>query len=133
MSVYQTNFVRGSYISVVHRALLRAVFWSTLDNRIDDVSIDYLRSQGAVVNECIKIWNDLSPAEQSLVRSAATHRPLINPDALVLADLQLKGILHGDPPALFSPLFGTFVETQGSGGVVIDRSQRRVWVDGEQL
>ncbi len=119
-----------------HPAILRAVFWAFCNSPRESLRVDNLLKNPSVVKECEKVWNDLSPAEQNVVQIIAQQLPLRHPNAEALNDLRLKGIISSDPPALFSPLFATYVlqETQSNvSGVVVDPRLRQVWLDGQLL
>jgi DNA-binding response OmpR family regulator len=119
-----------------HPAILRAVFWAFVGDSQQPLHADDLLKNLSVIKECEKVWNDLLPAEQHLVRVIAQRLPLHYPRAEPLKDLRLKGIILGDPPGLFSPIFSTYVmqETQSNvSGVVVDPRLRQVWLDGQLL
>ncbi len=123
-------------ISGGHPAILRAIFWAFHNSSQKSLNIDDLLKIPSVIQECEKVWHDLSPAEQQIAQLTAQQLPLIHPDADALNDLQLKGIVSDDPMTLFSPLFATFVlqKTQvNTSGIVVDPRQRQVWLDGHIL
>jgi DNA-binding winged helix-turn-helix (wHTH) protein/uncharacterized protein YozE (UPF0346 family) len=119
-----------------HPAILRAIFWAFVNAPQQSLRADDLLNNPSVIKECEKVWNDLSPAEQHLLRIIAQQSPLHYSRAEPLNDLRLKGIISGDPPILFSPLFSVFVmhQTQSKvSGVVVDPRLRQVWIDGQLL
>ena len=123
-------------ISGGHPAILRAIFWAFCNSSQMSLHIDDLLKIPSVVQECGKVWQDLSPAEQQLAQFIAQQLPLSHPNLEALNDLQLKGMLSGDPPTLFSPLFATYVlqKVQSNiSGVVVDPRLRQVWLDGQLL
>ena len=123
-------------ISGGHPAILRAIFWAFHDLSQMSLRLDDLLKISSVVQECEKVWHDLSPAEQQLTEFIAQQFPLSHHNLGALNDLLLKGILSGDPPTLFSPLFATYIlqtTLVNSSGVVIDNRLRKVWLDGQLL
>jgi DNA-binding winged helix-turn-helix (wHTH) protein len=119
-----------------HPALQRAVFWalSDADSRVSD-TISLLKLP-AIAEECAKIWDDLAPEEQQLARTIVLALPERRLDESALRELRLKGIIKGDPPVLFSPLFETFILQQrgaDTSGIVVNPRLRQVWVDGQPL
>ena len=117
-----------------HPGLMRALYWELSQAPpIDRDDADLLRFP-AVAEECEKIWNDFMPDEQRLVRSLATGRARPRTDDPALPGLRLKEIVAGDPPALFSPVFSSFVARQpGIEGIVVAIQSRQVWRDGQLL
>jgi DNA-binding winged helix-turn-helix (wHTH) protein len=119
-----------------HSAILRAIFWAFHNSSQKSLNIDSLLKIPSVVQECEKVWYDLDPAEQQIVQRFAQQLPLMHPDPGALRDLQLKGIVSGAPPKVFSPLFATYVlqKTQGNtSGIVLDPRLREVRLDGHVL
>lgn len=119
-----------------HPGLLRAVFWALHDAPGPAADAADLLRIDAVAGECAKIWNDLLPEERqvvSIIASGPASRAL---DAPALPDLRLKQLVVGDPPALFSPLFGAYAQSQISkdmAGIVVYPRLRQVWIDGRPL
>lgn len=119
-----------------HPALLRAIFWAIQRSPGIAPDIAYLSSMSSVMEECAKVWNDCTPAEQRAIRQIAAQLPLQSSDAKTLEDLKLTGLVSGDPPELFSPIFSAYVACQEQGGVpgvLVDGGLRQVWLDGQRL
>lgn len=119
-----------------HPALLRAVFWTWYNAGAPTIEIDDLLGSEMVVEECAKLWNDLLPQEQQIVRGIASSVRPHTPDDAALAELRLKEVIVDNPPSLFSPLFAAFVNRQGNtsqAGILLDTALRQVWVDGQIL
>ncbi|GAB4438565.1 MAG: hypothetical protein OHK0015_32360 [Chloroflexi bacterium OHK40] len=119
------------FLSGGHPGLLRAIYWKLVDGAPADAQA--LLALPEVAQECAKLWGDLLPEEQQLVRRLAAGRE--PGDAETLAELVTTGLVRGDPPALFTLLFADYVRTRGAdaGGIVVDQRQRQVWVDGRLL
>jgi hypothetical protein len=61
------------------------------------------------------MWNRFSPVERETCLRVATAQRVQAEASDVLSGLKRRGlILGGAPPQLFSPLFGRFVEREGS-------------------
>jgi DNA-binding winged helix-turn-helix (wHTH) protein len=119
-----------------HPGLLRAVFWALHAEPSAAVSYDKLLLIDAVAGECAKLWDDLLPEEQQLMRVIATGATPLPLDDPTLADLQLKQLVRGDPPALFSSLFAAYARGQAGidmSGIVVAPRLRQVWLDGMPL
>jgi DNA-binding winged helix-turn-helix (wHTH) protein len=119
-----------------HAGLLRAIFWAQHnDSSLIDDRANLLQVQ-AVAEECTKIWDDLTTDEQHYIQIIAADLPLRQPENIVLADMQLKEIITGEPPTLFSPLFKTYVLREAGldvAGVVVAPRLRQVWLDGQPI
>ncbi|MCS6882409.1 MAG: winged helix-turn-helix domain-containing protein [Oscillochloridaceae bacterium] len=116
-------------------ALIRALAW-TLDEQWPGEAPERIAALPEVAQECAKLWNDLLPDEQRVVRHLAAGLDMSDADQEVLADLRLIELVRSEPPQLFAPVFAAYVRNQGgasSEGIVVDRRQRRVWVDGRLL
>ncbi|MDQ5822816.1 MAG: winged helix-turn-helix domain-containing protein [Chloroflexota bacterium] len=119
-----------------HPGLLRSLFWATNRSITSDMSPVTLLTYPSVVEECAKLWNDLSAAERRVLATLVAGG---SPDpalADALADLRLKELVIGDPPRPFSPVFATYVQTHSetmSTGIVVNTRLRQVWVDGQLL
>jgi DNA-binding winged helix-turn-helix (wHTH) protein len=118
-----------------HPGLLRAVFWALHDTPAGKAGAAALLQIDVVAEECAKIWNDLLPEEQYIFRSIAADAAQIPSDNPALSDLQLKEIVVGMPPALFSPLFRDYALNQAGdmSGIVVAPRMRQVWLDGQPL
>ncbi|MCX7790904.1 MAG: winged helix-turn-helix domain-containing protein [Chloroflexaceae bacterium] len=118
-----------------HPALIRALAWILDEQRLAEPP-ERIAALPEVARECAKLWNDLLPDEQRVVRHVAAGLDMSDADQEALADLRLVELVRGEPPQLFAPVFAAYVRNQGdasSEGVVVDRRQRRVWVDGRLL
>ncbi len=120
-----------------HAGLMRAVFWTLLDGT-GPAHPDGLAAAQPVAEECAKIWQDL-PAEERerlLALSAGRAAPADDP---ALRELRLKGLLVGEPPQLFAPVFAAFVRSQRQtqaadvAGIVVRLKTREVLCDGLPL
>ena len=123
-------------VSGGHPAILRAIFWAFHNSSQKSLNIDGLLKIPPVVQECEKVWLDLSAAEQQITQFTAQQLPPIHPNPEALNDLQFKGIISGDPPKLFSLLFTSYVLQKiqvNISGVVIGPRLRQVWLDGKLL
>ncbi|PDW04551.1 winged helix-turn-helix domain-containing protein [Candidatus Viridilinea mediisalina] len=121
-----------------HPSLLRTLTWSLVREGTNDHDCAALVRRPALAAECAKLWADLLPEEQRLVRQLVQGRlALSEQDGASLYELQLKEILtSANPPELFAPLFASYVQQQASdeaSGVTIDLRQRQVLVDGQPL
>lgn len=119
-----------------HPGLLRAIFWALRASPHTPVSEKELLKISSICEECQKIWNTLSPAEQRLCHVIARNLPLHQSAAETLHELHFKGILSGDPSVLFSPLFAAYVLQKTENkvfGIVVDVRLRQVWLDGQLL
>lgn len=115
-----------------HPALLRAIYWAVEGG----AGTAGLAAAPPVAAECAKLWEDLLPEEQRAVRRLAAGGRAAPDDAAALAELRLKEIIAGEPPALFAPVFAAYVrglDDDGGEGVVVDLLGRAVWVDGRRL
>jgi hypothetical protein len=118
-----------------HPALLRAIYW-TLERGYDPRAAGGLAGAPAVAAECAKLWESLLPEEQRAVRRLALRGATVAEDAAAVAELRLKEILAGEPPALFAPVFAASLRELGEGegeGVVVDALARTVWVEGRRV
>lgn len=116
-------------------ALIRALAW-TLDEQRHDETSERIATLSEVAQECAKLWNDLTPDEQRVVRHLAAGLDMSDGDQETLADLRLIELVRDEPPQLFSAVFAAYVRNQpgaSSDGVVVVRRQRRIWVDGRLL
>jgi DNA-binding winged helix-turn-helix (wHTH) protein len=123
-------------VSGGHSGLLRAVFWALQGGPSAAVGYDKLLLVDAIAQECAKIWGDLLPEEQQIVRVIATESTELALDDPTLANVQLKQLVRGDPPALFSPLFAAYARQQAGidmSGIVVAPRLRQVWLDGKPL
>lgn len=119
-----------------HPALLRATYWTVQSVELLHNAVDEIIAIPEIAQECVKLWQDLLPDEQHLIRMIATDNPASSKDNETLAELRLKGLVTGDPPRLFAPIFSAFVQRQSgltADGVVVDRRLRLVWKNGRQL
>jgi energy-coupling factor transporter ATP-binding protein EcfA2 len=117
-----------------HPGLLRAIFWAAL-GAAGAGGFEPL-THPTVAEECAKIWHGLHPEERDLVRVLVAGEDVRQYDALVLEELRVKQLVVADAPALFSPVFGAFVERQGADGepgLVLDTLLRKIWIDGRAL
>lgn len=86
--------------------------------------------------ECLKIWNQLRPAEQAALTALVTEADGgLNPR--MHAQLNGLGLLHGEQ-GIFSELFMTFIRRQSAQpqlatGIVVDEDAGEVWVDGVKV
>jgi DNA-binding response OmpR family regulator len=69
------------------------------------------------------------------VRCIAAEPEQPPPDDAAMAELQLKELVGGVPPMLFSPLFRAYALGQSGdmSGIVVAPRLRRVWLDGLPL
>ncbi len=87
--------------------------------------------------ECLKIWNQLRPEEQSALRALVSEaEDGLNPHDR--ARLQIFGLLD-DAGSLFSEIFAAYVRHQGAPaeavtqGVRVDEDAGEVWVEGVKV
>jgi DNA-binding winged helix-turn-helix (wHTH) protein/GTP-binding protein EngB required for normal cell division len=87
--------------------------------------------------ECLKIWNQLRPEEQTALKSLVTEAEEgLNPHDR--ERLQNLGLLTAEG-GLFSPLFTHFVRRQSAApaqaavGVLVDEDAGEVWVEGVKV
>ena len=120
-----------------HPGIMRALFWELAQHTTAAHDLQAMLAFPAVAQECAKIWNDLTPDEQTLLRLLAAGSPLPqHGDPSILRDLELRELIGGDPPVLFSPLFQHYIAHVGSldmGGIVVAPQLRQVWRDGQLL
>lgn len=119
-----------------HPGLLRAVFWAQHNSMAQYMDDSALLAFSPVLEECAKIWVDLSIDEQSLVARIARGMVPQNHAQETLIELQIKEIITVDQLAIFSPVFAAYVRTQADDealGIVIDTRSRQVWLDGQLL
>lgn len=116
-----------------HPGLLRALFWALHYQPDTPLDHAHLAAIPSIASECAKIWHDLFPEEQDLVRLLAAGSAVPEQHEPTVAELRLKEIVHGDQPALFSPVFAAFVRQHSNAGtsaITIDPRQRQVWIEG---
>lgn len=116
-----------------HSGLLRAIYWVLHDQPDSAPSITSLAHHNAVWSECQKIWDDLSQEEQALLFRIAKGDIGISHSNGPLVELQILGLLVGNPPHIFSPVLADFVlqkQSIDSLGITVDPSGRRIWRDG---
>jgi DNA-binding winged helix-turn-helix (wHTH) protein len=120
-----------------HPGTMRALFWELAQKAAVEPDLQAMLGFPAVAEECAKIWNDLTPDEQHVLRVLAAGEPLPrSTDPAILRDLQLKEIVSGEPPRLFSPLFQRYIAQDGGvdmAGIVVAPQLRQVWRDGQVL
>jgi DNA-binding winged helix-turn-helix (wHTH) protein len=119
-----------------HPGLIRAVFWTVLKNPQTTIDAHTLLEVPAVVEECCKIWSTLYTHEQHTLRAVAAGEAPAQLDQDTLALLQLQGLLAGQEPRLFAPLFEEYISEQtdpAMQGIVVNVRLRQVWVDGQNL
>jgi DNA-binding winged helix-turn-helix (wHTH) protein len=123
-------------ISGGHPALLRAVFWELYNKPLDMIEPAALLAVHTIFEECSKIWNDLFPTEQQILR-AIVFKQLPPTDSEALGELFLKEIIAEDRSTLFSPIFHGFIMKEQIGenttGIVVDVALRQVLRDGAVL
>lgn len=118
-----------------HPALLRTMYWKYFSSSAALPTIDEIIAVPEIARECGKLWQDLLADEQQLVRTIASGGDPVEPGE-TLAELRLKELVCDEPPRLFSPIFHAYVQQHSAtdaSGVLVDRRQRLVWVDGRQL
>lgn len=92
-----------------------------------------------IKDECRRVWFSLDASEQSLVLQLTAGVELGPEEATTLRRLRRKGVVGGtwvDDGALFSPLFGSYVEEQQptvGARIQVDRERRSVWVNGRAI
>lgn len=90
-----------------------------------------------VQGECWKLWEDLTEEQQDALMALVGGEEAV--DSLVLESVQKKGLLHGAPSLLFSPVFEAFVRRQRltrrrrQEGVRVDVESGSVSVDGQPI
>ncbi|GAB4195781.1 MAG: hypothetical protein OHK0022_12780 [Roseiflexaceae bacterium] len=120
-----------------HAGLMRAVFWTLLDGAAP-TRPDDLAAIPPVAEECGKIWQDLPPEEREWLLALACGQTVPAGDQ-ALRELRLKGLVAGEPPRLFAPVFEAFVYSQGgmkqadAAGIVVRLKTREVFRDGQLL
>lgn len=123
-------------LSGQHPGLLRALFGIACSDVNLDLTPDTLVSLRLIVEECTKIWYDLTIDEQQLLQQIALGQSVPSGADSMLEELALKEIIIGQPPQLFSPLFTAYLLRQsghGAPGVMVDLRQRQVWIEGQLL
>lgn len=119
-----------------HPALLRAITWSIVRNNTLTGDIMELSALPPVATECAKLWADLLPEEQQIMRRLAYGLPLPGDQDAVLSDLGIKEVVCGTPPYIFSPIFAAYIRGQAepdADGVIVDLRERVVLLDGHLL
>jgi hypothetical protein len=119
-----------------HPGLIRAIFWAFYNVQWQKQSIDALLQVPSVMEECKKIWDILSPAEQHALQLIAQLGAVAQPQADPIPALCLKGIINDDPPTIFSLVFTAYVQRMPESslaGISVDVRKRQVWVDGQFL
>lgn len=121
-----------------HPSLLRTLTWSLVREGTNGNDCATLVRRPALSAECAKLWADLLPEEQRLVRQLVQGRlALSEQEGASLHELQLKEILTAtSPPELYAPIFASYVQQQASdeaSGITVDLRQRQVLVDGQPL
>lgn len=119
-----------------HPALLRAVMWELYDTYKENDTPANLVQAERIAEECAKLWHDLFPEEQQIVRAIGAGRHQPANDSAAQADLRLKEVIVSEPPRLFSPLFAAYAVQQGGAtqdGIVVDLNFRQVWFDDRLL
>ena len=96
-----------------------------------------LANDPAARAECLKMWNQLRPAEQSALTSLVTEAEAgLNP--ALRAQLLALGLITPDDQ-IFSELFAAFVRrqsatpAQATTGIAVDEDAGEVWVDGVKV
>lgn len=127
---------RAIELSGRHSGLLRAIFWALCERPALAAPGADLLAVPAIASECAKLWGQCSPDERHCAHILAAGLPLHQPGAPALERLRLTELVAGEPPALFTPLFGDYVLRQSGmdmAGVVVDAPLRSVWLDGQPL
>ena len=89
-----------------------------------------------VQGECLKLWDDLTEAQQDALMAVVGAEDDV--DDRVLESLRLKGLVHTGEELLLSPVFEAFVRRQRltrrrrHEGVRVDVESGTVWVDARQ-
>jgi hypothetical protein len=89
-----------------------------------------------VQGECLKLWDDLTEAQQDALMAVVGAED--NVDDRALESLRLKGLVHTGEDLLLSPVFEGFVRRQRltrrrrHEGVRVDVESGTVWVDARQ-
>jgi hypothetical protein len=89
-----------------------------------------------VQGECLKLWDDLTEAQQDALMAVVGAEDTV--DDRALEALQLKGLVHTGEELLLSPVFEAFVRRQRltrrrrHEGVRVDVESGTVWVDARQ-
>jgi hypothetical protein len=103
-----------------------------------DVS-ERLRTDGAVQNECVKLWNELTPEEQEGLVSLMS--PQGAPPTEILESLEHKQLVcrNGDGYRFFGEVFEDFVRRQRvvrrgtKRHIRLDVESGEIWVDGKLI
>ena len=89
-----------------------------------------------VQGECLKLWDDLTEAQQDALMAVVGAEDSV--DDRALESLRLKGLVHTGEDLLMSPVFEGFVRRQRltrrrrHEGVRVDVESGTVWVDARQ-
>ena len=89
-----------------------------------------------VQGECLKLWDDLTEAQQDALMAVVGAEDDV--DDRALEALRLKGLVHAGEELLLSPVFEAFVRRQRltrrrrHEGVRVDVESGTVWVDARQ-
>ncbi len=89
-----------------------------------------------VQGECLKLWDDLTEAQQDVLMAVVGAEDEV--DDRVLESLRLKGLVHVGEELLSSPVLEAFVRRQRltrrrrQEGVRVDVESGTVWVDARQ-
>ncbi|NIV40251.1 MAG: hypothetical protein GWN58_65875 [Anaerolineae bacterium] len=89
-----------------------------------------------VQGECLKLWDDLTEAQQDALMAVVGAEEKV--DDRALEALRLKGLIHTGEELLLSPVFEAFVRRQRltrrrrHEGVRVDVESGTVWVDAHQ-
>lgn len=120
-----------------HPALLRALFWTFEGAGQPLPPAEELAITAPIAEECAKLWNDLGQAEQELLTCMAKSDEQIGvTEGGPRRQLAMKGLLGGEPPRLFSPVFQAYVRQMGrvdGSGVIVDTRLRQIWLDGQPI
>ncbi len=119
-----------------HPGILRAIFWAFRDSPRKSFNIDELLQISSVCEECEKVWNALSPAEQHFSQIIVRGLQVQHPSVEIFNEMRLKEIVRDDPPLLVSPVLTAYVLKMKRSdllGVVVDVSLRQIRLDGQAL
>jgi len=89
-----------------------------------------------VQGECLKLWDDLTEAQQDALMAVVGAEDDV--DDRALESLRLKGLVHTGEELLLSPVFEAFIRRQRltrrrrHEGVRVDVESGTVWVDARQ-
>jgi Transcriptional regulatory protein, C terminal len=119
-----------------HPGLLRAIFWAHYNAPRGALDVETLLQTVSITDECRKIWESLLLVEQQGLRLLLQMEGADQSVQATLADLRLKGVISGEPPTFFAPLFVAYLRSiigERRLGVSIDVRRRQVWLDGRLL